>query len=73
MCILFHILVGHRFNYRPDRPPEGVVKASAIATSVTSEPVGGTVPTGAVGAMRDTGRALPSHPSLGRQFNVFLC
>ena len=51
-----HPSVSHRLNYRPDRPPKGVVKASTIATL---EPVGGTVPTGAVDATRDTGRALP--------------
>ena len=50
--------VDHRLNYQPDRPQRGL--SSTIATSVTLEPVSVTVHTGAIGAMRDTGRALPS-------------
>ena len=48
--------VSLRLNYRLDRPPEGAVKASAIAIDVTSEPVGGAVTTGAVGGTKDTGK-----------------
>ena len=51
--------VSCRLNYRPDRPPEGMVRASAIAINVTSESVDWAVPTGAVGPVTDTGTTLP--------------
>ena len=52
--------VSHRVNYRPNRPPEESADASTIANSVTSDQVGGAVAVGAIGAIKNTGRALPS-------------
>ena len=52
-------LVSRRLTYRSDKPLDGVVKASAITINVTSEPVGGAVPTGAVGVTRCFGITLP--------------
>ena len=51
--------VSYRLTYQSDRLPEGAVKASATAIKVTSEPVGGAVPPGAVGATKCTGITLP--------------
>ena len=51
--------VSRRLTYQLDKPLDGAVKASAIATNATTEPVGGAVPTVAVGVTRCTGKTLP--------------
>ena len=52
--------VSHRLNYWPDRPPDGTAGAFTLGNNVTLDQVGGAVAVGAITAIRNTGRALPS-------------
>ena len=59
--------VSRQLAYRSDKPLDGAVKASTIAINVTSEPVGGAVPRGAVSVMRCTGKKCCLHIDKGRR------